>query len=254
MNIIKKIYKFLNQYIHLNFLSKLLLIASFVISFLTIFFFTYGSHIERKMITQNVDYIIDDMFNNISNTLGDTHKKYIYDKLNELKFEEMSEEDEAVKENNKKLFKMSIYILVGILGLCIISSAAISYYNNDNYLKIFSESLVLLFFVGLCEFIFLYFFGSKFISGNSNFIKGKIASFLYNPNASGDINVLVNMYASDLLNNSDIINDYVQNKLNEIDLSNPIIMNSLLTYINNNPEVATQILYAINNRPPNNSI
>ncbi len=224
MNILKTIITYLGQYIHLEFFTRLILIASFVVSFLTIFFFTYGKKIEEQVIMQNIDYLIDDICDGYADSIGDKQKKVIYDKINSIKLEDMSKEDESVMNNNKKLLNKSIYILVGLLVSSIFITSIISYVNGYNYLEIITENIILLLFVGLCEFIFLVFFGSKFISANVNFIKGKIASYFYTSNPiDNELNKeLINKLINTTFNNEKIIN-----------------------YINENPEIANEYINKI---------
>jgi hypothetical protein len=218
MNIFKTIIDFLGEYIHLHFLTKLILIASFVVSFLTIFFFTYGKKMEEQIVMQNIDYLIDEMLDGYVDALGDKQKKMIYDKINEMKMKDMSKEDELVINNNKELYNKSIYILIGILVSSIFITSIISYVKNFKYLEIIMQNIVLLLFVGICEFMFLVFFGSKFISANVNFIKGKIASFFYIPTPI----------------NEELTNNKLMNLLIKISLNDQ----NMINYINENPEIA----------------
>lgn len=215
MDIFKKLIQFFGHYIHLEFFTRLILFSSFVVTFLTIFFFTFGKYMEKRMVMQNVDYLIDDAFNGVTTMLGDKYNKYFYDKLNEIELDDMSKEDKEVQDNNDKLFKLSMYILIGYLSGAIIISALISYFKNYNYFKIFSENIILLFFIGMCEFGFLIFFGSQFISANNNFIKGNIASYLYNPDASGEPIDLVKDYFKTHDDNN--LSKYINEHPDEVD-------------------------------------
>ncbi len=211
MNTFNNIINFFGHYIHLEFFTKLILIASFVVSFLTIFFFTFGKDIERQVVMQNIDYLIDEILDGYKDTIGDKQKRIIYDKLNEMKIKDMSKEDELVITNNKKLFNKSLYILIGILVSSLLITSIISYVKNFKYLEILMQNIILLSFVALCEYIFLVFFGSKFISANVNFIKGKIASYLYISDPINDNitnNKIINLLIKTTLENKNII-DYI---------------------------------------------
>uniref|UniRef100_A0A6C0HVE5 Uncharacterized protein n=1 Tax=viral metagenome TaxID=1070528 RepID=A0A6C0HVE5_9ZZZZ len=222
MNIFITIIKFFGQYIHLEFLTRLILIASLVVSFLTIFFFTFGKEIEHKVVTQNIDYLIDEICDGFVDTMGDKQKKAIYEKINSFKLEDMSKEDEKVETNNKQLFDKSVTILIILLVLSVFITSIISYFKKYNYLEIVTENIILLLFVGLCEFIFLVYFGSKFISANVNFIKGKIASYLYIPNPVTDKNKLIYKLIDNSFNNK-----------------------NLIKFINENPELANEYINRI---------
>jgi len=227
MDIFKNLIHFFSHYIHLEFFTRLILFSSFVVTFLTIFFFTFGEYMEKKMVMQNIDYLIDDAFNGITNILGDKYNKYFYDKLNEVKLDDMSKEDKEVQDNNDKLFKLSMYILIGYLSAAIIISALISYIKKYNYFKIFSENIILLIFIGMCEFVFLIFFGSQFISANNNFIKGTIASYLYNPNASGEPIDLVKDYFKTHDDNN--LSKYINEHPDEVDELFDIFKSNMFT-------------------------
>jgi hypothetical protein len=188
---------------------------------------------ERQIVMQNVDYLINDFFDGITSGLGDNYKKEIYNRLDNVKLEDMSQQDAAVIDNNNNLLKISIYILVGYLCGAVIISALIAKYKNINYFTIFFENFVLLLFIGLCEYVFLVFFGSKFISANTNFIKGKISSYLYNPDATGDITNLINMYTDKFFDEHYILKDALYSNRDFINYINehPDEINALLDKI-----------------------
>ncbi len=209
---------FLSEYINLNFLANLLLISTFAVSFLTIFFFLYGAEIEKEVILNNLNYIIDESIDNYIIFLSDEQKKQIYEKINKIKLENMDKEDEEVKSSNKKL-KNTSFIIISVLIVCVfIIVSGIVIYKNYNYSELLLKNVILLIGIGLVEYLFLINFGSKFISANTNYIKGKLASLFYNPNIE---HTNINLLVMDIINEMD---------------NNPEEAKKIIKYINDNPE------------------
>jgi hypothetical protein len=209
---------FLSEYINLKFLVNLLLISVLAISFLTIFFFLHGADIEKEIVENNLNYIIDESIDNYVILLSDEQKKEVYKKLNEFKFDNMDEEDEKVKSSNKKLQNKS-FIITGILIVCVfIIVSGIVVYKNYNYTEILLKNSILLVGIAMVEYLFLLNFGSKFISANTNYIKGKIAALFYNPDIEKTNTTLL-----------------AKNFINEM-INNPEVSRKIIKYINDNPE------------------
>ncbi len=218
----------ISKYIHLEFFVNLIVIATFVITFLTVFFFTYGATTEEQVVVQNVNYLIDDIMDSYVLLLTNEQKTYIKDYLKDVKLEDMSKQDEDVRKSNRLLKNNTFFILGALVIFVFLVTSTISYYKGYNYFKIIVKNLVLLAGIGLVEYLFLVFFGSRFISANTNFIKGKIAKMFYNPNAT-------------FLTFEDLKN-YFKN--------NPDKIAELLLMIENDPNsVTNKILMQIKERP-----
>jgi flagellar basal body-associated protein FliL len=155
-------------------------------TFITVFFFTYGKTLEKQAIMNNIDYLIENILGSGTINLPDTMKTQIINKINGNTGNSNNEEDKEVKEKNKKIFKNSMIILLIILLLVILlfvffmsmRNSSIPFFQNFEFIKIFKESFVILIFVGLTEFCFMYFFGSKYIVIEPNLLKKQVVDQL----------------------------------------------------------------------------
>ena len=159
-------------------IALILLNISFVATFLTIFFFTYASHVEKNIVETQMEYITYNFLDNISLFIPNSYKKYISEALSNLKIPDMSFQDNQIKEKNDKImygaFKAVLAILLGSVFITVILSNIYDF----SYKDIFVQALLTIVIVGTIEYIFLTHFGSKFISADINFVKYKIIDTL----------------------------------------------------------------------------
>ena len=151
-----------------QFLFTVLIQVTLIFIFITIFFFTYAKNKEKDVVINNINLLLDSIIpNDLVAILPTNYKKIIIDNLNSIKSN--TSDDNIVKENNKKVFRNAIKIL--IIFLFLISLLLFIYKKNVPLSSIFIQSLIIVFFVGLTEYIFLTFFASKFISVDPQLIK-----------------------------------------------------------------------------------
>ena len=171
--------------------SKVLINVLLISTFICIFFFTYGTFIEKTVITNQMDIIANNFIDtfrlfgnspntNLKNTIVNT--LLIPDTINKI-----SEEDHDALKNNPDIIKLVTYFILGFIGVVIV---IIGGFLGTNFLtfcdlkEILIESSVILLFIALTEYIFLSFFGSKFISIDTNTIKLEIINNLSEYNES----------------------------------------------------------------------
>jgi hypothetical protein len=153
--------------------SKVTINVLFITLFITIFFFTYGSYIEKKVVQNQMDILSKDIIDFL-NLFGQDFNKIISDQLNNVTLPDLSEEDKKIKNNNNKIIiKTMIYLLFFIVIL-----SSIIYYNyiafSDNSYKmskIILENLLILLAICMTEFIFVSFFIYRYVSIDSNTVK-----------------------------------------------------------------------------------
>ena len=137
--------------------------------FISIFFFTYGTYIEKSVVSSQMDILTTNLTDS-SKLLGYNTNELITNYINNIKLPDLSKEDNDINNINNNI----IYNVIKINLLFIIVSIGILYYvykksnNSFDLEQIISNNLVILLFIGLTEFLFLTFFGSKFISIDPN--------------------------------------------------------------------------------------
>lgn len=165
-------------------INKVLINVLFISLFIGFFFFTYISYIEKKVVIKQMNFLSRDIKNTIS-LLGKNINDIISTKLNEVVLPDLSHEDIKVKENNDKIKKQAFIVLF----LFALFMSFLVYYNYTKYSNnsyklndIIFENLVILIAVGLTEFVFTTYFGSRFISINPSVIKLTILKSLREQN------------------------------------------------------------------------
>ena len=152
-------------------------------AFIGIFFFTYGSYLEKQIFKSQIDYLFDDLLGSAKTFVPEVNKlKPIIDKIS---IPDMSEVDAKVKESNKKV-KMtavkaiSALVIVGLLAVVLISH--FGKLGNVSKVEFFKTLLIYdviaLVFVGLTEFVFATQFASKFMALDVNYVKKSVFSKL----------------------------------------------------------------------------
>lgn len=164
-----------------QFLCNTVVQVTLIFVFLCVFFFTYAKNKEKEVIITNIDFLVKDIIGNFPVNLKNFLPK-------QKTTTEVNPDDIKVEETNKKILKksiitVSIFVVFAILLVifCQVMSikSTIPFFKNFNIGKILIESLVILFFIALTEFVFITFFGSKFISVEPDKVKASILQKLY---------------------------------------------------------------------------
>jgi hypothetical protein len=118
-----------------------------------------------------MNYIVDELVGELSvitpKYLGPTIKNQIAN----LKMPDMSDADRKTEENNKKLLKLALPILIGSVVVGIIFALVMSYVFGFEFAEIMLLNLVALFAVAITEFSFVTFSGKNFRSADPNYVK-----------------------------------------------------------------------------------
>ena len=146
--------------------------------FLTIFFFTIAQYFEKKIIEDQIDFVIDDFVGNSLKPVPETTKNEIKHEINSaFDKQDLSKADESVIKENKKVSKKA-WIFVGtLLGiiLIIVLIFGFKYRWERYYLKfLFNSALISLIFVAITETIFMFLIARNYLSVDPNKIKMKI--------------------------------------------------------------------------------
>ena len=156
-------------------------LSSFCI-FITIFFFTYAANVEEKILTKQIENLIDDFTDNPLAAIID--KKEIKKKLETIKYPDLKEEDEKVEQNNKKLKIQGLVFCLIMFGIAFVS---IVIYNkkqldkDSGYIKsVLISNLVLLVFIALTEYYYISVIIKEYYSLDPNDVKKEIIKTLKN--------------------------------------------------------------------------
>lgn len=155
------------------------IILSIVLSsiFIGLFFFTYGKNIEKACVVNNVNFLIEDTISPIKSFISDDQKKFLLKSVNNIKLDNMDEQDNAVENSNNILLKKSFIILSSVfLAGLLLSYILYRYSNKDQSFSVIITRNIIILLLGIAfiEFLFAYFIPSQFISADPNLLKKRI--------------------------------------------------------------------------------
>ena len=165
------------------FIVNILIHVGIMALFLTIFFFTIAQYFEKKIIQDQISFIIDDFVGNSLKPVSEDTKKNIKDEINKVfSQQDLSKlDDNSVKKDNKKIFDKAwifVGILLGIIVVIVIIFGFIFRWEKY-YLKfLLNSSLISLIFVSITETLFMYLIAQNYLSADPNKIKSKIIETL----------------------------------------------------------------------------
>lgn len=152
---------------------NLLCSVLFISIFIVVFFFSYASIMERKVIEQQtqqvVDYFFDDFVIILQNPKVTTYASNIISGLDV----DTQNEDARIKDKNETIIEttLMIILLFGTFLSLLIIFVFVKNCNEVNFTKVFIKNLIVLSVVALTEFLFTTFIASKYITFDPNYIK-----------------------------------------------------------------------------------
>ena len=169
--------------------SQPIIQSCIVFIFLTIFFFSYVSSIEKDEFETQLDTIVDDIYNQYKDKIKvlfpayekekDILKTTIYGIIDQSEntIEKSTQiQNEIIDSQNQKIIYNSIYFVLGYLFICIFILGIFSYFGlNINLQDNLKEGLFILVFIFITEFLFLNIIAKNYLSGNANNVIKKIA-------------------------------------------------------------------------------
>lgn len=160
------------------FFVNILIHVGIMALFLTIFFFTIAQYFEKKIIEDQIDFVIDDFVGNSLKPVPEKTKKEIRKEINKaFDKQDFSKADESIKKQNKKIMKKA-WIFVGTLLsiiFVIVLTFGFIFKWEIYYLKfLFNSALISLIFVAITETLFMFLIAQNYLSADPNKIKLKI--------------------------------------------------------------------------------
>ena len=161
-------------------ITSVLMNATFVGAFLTIFFFTYASKVESQIVTKQIKFLADDFAANINLLPSDT-KEAIRTKLQNIQLPNFEATDNQIDSVNGKIIKQTLLVVGITLAVVLLTVYILSTqrFFNFSFWEILCKNLIILLFIGLTEFTFLNLVAKNFISIDPNYVKYYALEQLY---------------------------------------------------------------------------
>lgn len=150
--------------------------------FLTIFFFTIAQYFEKKIIEDQIDFVIDDFVGNTLKPISTDKKNQIKTDINKAfaKQDFSSADQNVIKENKKISTKAWIFVSI-LFGTILIIALIFGFIFKweKYYIKfLFNSTLLSLLFIAITETLFMYLIAQNFLSADPNKIKSSIIKTL----------------------------------------------------------------------------
>lgn len=164
---------------------KILINVLLISLFITFFFFTYATTIEKEVIVNQMKFLSEHISNGI-NLLGPDLRNFIRQILSNIKTPDMEEKDKKVKDSNKIIINKVIKVNILFTLVMVFFILAISYRfsHKFDFFEVIKQNIIILVFIAFTEFAFLTYFGARFISINPNDIKLNIIKQLYHQDST----------------------------------------------------------------------
>ena len=152
---------------------NLLCSVLFISIFIVVFFFSYASVMERKVIVQQTQEVVDYFFDDFVILLQNPKViEYASEIINGLDVDTQNE-DARIKNKNETIIEstLMIILLFGTFLSLLIIFVFVKNCNEVNFTKVFIKNVFVLGIVALTEFLFTTFIASKYITFDPNYIK-----------------------------------------------------------------------------------
>jgi hypothetical protein len=160
-------------------IANIIMATAFISIFLGVFFFTYASKIEEKIVIERSTEIVQDLTTSL--LLISPQQKQVLRSvvLPSLQVSSnLADQDKQVQIANKQLIRKAVIAISIFVFVCSILIGFLAYFFQIPLVELLKNNLLILCFVALTEFIFLTFFAQYYITIDSNFVKKQLADSL----------------------------------------------------------------------------
>lgn len=159
-------------------IATIIIQVTLVIVFVTVFFFTEGSRLEKEVVKDQIQYIADELTTDIQ-YIPPQFLPVIHSKLDAITLPDLSQADAQAKLNNDNLKKKVTYIMIGFVAV----SFAVVFFmvrryhlNVANLVKINALTIIPIIIV---YWLFAAHIASRYRSGDPNVVKKAVAQTLH---------------------------------------------------------------------------
>jgi len=149
---------------------SIIIIVILIATYLTIFYFKYGTTIEKNVVVEQVNYIVDDFTKDLS-LVSPQHLADLKDFVRQVKRPNMDEEDANAEAHNKAIEQQSMKIIFVACAIGIVISYLASKHYNFSIVELMKKNLLLLAFIAATEISFLMVFARNYMSADPNYVK-----------------------------------------------------------------------------------
>jgi len=160
-------------------IATIILSVTLIATFIGVYFFTYGTYLEKVVVDNQMDYVVKDLVSDFK-ILAPEAAQSARISIQNIKEPDMRKEDEETAAANKKLLTTAMIVLASVFIAGIVSSLTIVFTTGVHAKEFFITNLIAIVIVGLTYFAFTNFAGRMFISADPNFVRKTILETLKN--------------------------------------------------------------------------
>ena len=155
--------------------SNIILHITLIVTFISIFFFTYGAYIEKKVVDNQMNLLVQNFTKDMS-VLPSNVNDAMRTSISNINLTDMSKIDARVKKSNEEL-KKKAFMFIGILfaiGMSIVVGISLAAGRKYSLVALIAENIGLLIIVALTEFLFATLVLKNYRSADLNIVKKQI--------------------------------------------------------------------------------
>jgi low temperature requirement protein LtrA len=147
----------------------------FISLFIGFFFFTYAVNIEKAIVESQMKYLSEEIISKVK-IFGIDAVSMFHTYISNVPKPVLDDVDKIVEKENSSIKYKALYANIAFT-LVVVGLIYLIYNNSDKSFEIkdiLIKNGIILFFIALTEYLFLDFFGSKYVSLNPNIVKYSI--------------------------------------------------------------------------------
>jgi ABC-type phosphate transport system permease subunit len=171
----------------INFIVEIVLQVYCIFIFLSVFFFTYAAGIEKEIVINQVNFMVDHVYPNGLNFINPGIKSAIVNTVNNIPENNSIQQNQLIEKNNKDVINSVINtakIPTIVIGIFIVATFLLkhkySFFQKIHIFELIKNTAIIVGSVALTEFVFLTYFTRNLISVNPNLLKSKLIDKLNN--------------------------------------------------------------------------
>jgi hypothetical protein len=166
--------------------TSMLLQVILIVTFISIFFFTYISYIEKQIIVEQINSFVVSIGGEWGMLLSDSQKEKIKNSINNSSNVDVKDADERVATHNESLFNSTLLLLLSVFIIGISVVVALVRYYDLEWTIILRNSLIPLIVVFITEFIFITYIAANYKTLDPNHAKKVLFQILDDYSKSGN--------------------------------------------------------------------
>ena len=142
--------------------ADIIIHVALVATFIIIFFFTYASMVEKKIISNETREIVQVFASKASSLLSDEQNEYVRSLLKKIEPPDMSSPDADVKQSNSNLMRKTFWCLAIVLAASAVVVSVLHRAGSFSIGKLFWSNILALVVIAVVYFCFLTLFAKNY--------------------------------------------------------------------------------------------